>query len=731
MRHEKPFLSYLLSRVVVQTVLVLAIVVFGFLLVDNYVVRWDLTEDRRFSISDASHELAASLEDPLTIRAYFSDNIPERIQPFQRQVFDILSEYEAHGGGRIKIERHDPNESSAAASEASNYGVRPIELHVYGATEASALQVYGSIVLIYRDKSSEVINIAERYPQGFEGLSVLEYEISSKIWELTHDKPKLGLTGHLERPGGRPGMPPQFGGGQPRPEFTQLRRMLGEAFEVEELDLDQEEPDPETVPLLLVVRPREFSDVAVFRLDQYLMKGGRVLMFVTQGLIDETPWGQRQFTYTPFKTGLDGWLEHQGLRVPNEFVCQLGNAIPIRIETVQDLGFGPMKVIVPAANWFWPVFGAEDAIDRNNPATQTLKSVALLWPHPVDILSNKLGDKTASTLVRSHENESWRWKETARIDRRHLGRADAPSPSDFTSSAVAVALEGTFRSYFADKPVPPSLTRAPDEEEAPADDDAAGDEKDEAGGGEEEEGEKEAEEAGDEEEAEEAGEEEAEEAGEEEAEEAGEEEAEEAGEEEKADEAEEEEGSEEAGEEEGSEEAGEEGGTEQRGDEEEAEASKPAKGPDVVEASREPTQLVVVGNAFFISDLWLDPRQADRVLLALNLVDWLARSKALIALRAKRYANRALIDEDYKKDLESLRQRFDEGEMDETTFSTEVDRARDRQKARWNRSRGLNILVPCFLVLFGGAVVWILRAAARGRVSVPVSVPPESLRHGE
>ena len=95
-----PFTKYVLNRVVIQTLLVLGIVIFGFLLVSGQVIRWDLTEDDRFTISEASHRLAGELQDPLTVRAYFSAEVPPRYEPLQQQVFDILAEYEAHGGGR-------------------------------------------------------------------------------------------------------------------------------------------------------------------------------------------------------------------------------------------------------------------------------------------------------------------------------------------------------------------------------------------------------------------------------------------------------------------------------------------------------------------------------------------------------------------------------------------------------------------------------------------------------
>jgi len=434
MARERQFYEYVIAKVVIRTVLLLLVLVFGFLAVDNWVARWDLTEDQRFSISPASHAIAASLEDPLTIRAYFSGRIPEWIQPMQRQVFDILAEYEAHGSGRIKVERYDPLESASAKSEAASYGIRESQIAVREATGVSAQQVYGSIVLIYGDRAPQVINIAERYPEGYDGLSVLESELSGKIWELSHEKPKLGLTGYLEREGrGNP----MTGMQQPRPEFNEIRSKLGSTFEIEDVDLDREDLDPKKVPLLLLIRPKELTDVAVFRLDQYLMKGGRVLCFITEGVLDQG-W-DRRFTFEPFKTGLEGWLEHHGLRVPNEFVLHFYNANEIPVPRVVP-ELGNMQVNVGVPNWFWPIIGLDDAYDRDNPAVQQLKSVDLYWPHPVDVLDNKLDGKKATVLIRSHAAESWRWKELNRIDMRSLSQEeDGPSRGDLMSSPVAVA----------------------------------------------------------------------------------------------------------------------------------------------------------------------------------------------------------------------------------------------------------------------------------------------------
>jgi ABC-type uncharacterized transport system involved in gliding motility auxiliary subunit len=670
MARERHFTHYLLHKVVLRTALLLGIMSFGFLAVQNKVVRWDLTEDKRFSISPASHRIAASLEDPLTIRAYFSDKIPDRIVPLQRQVFDILAEYEAHGNGKIKVERYDPIESATAKGEAESYGVRPVRLEVVEGTDASYIETWGSIVLIYGDRASEVINIAGRYPDGYRGLSVLEPEISRTIWQLTHDRGKIGLAGYMEREGGGH---PMMGMRQPTPEYNGFRTKLGESFEIEDVDLDRADIDPAKIPLLVLVRPRELSDVALFRLDQYVMKGGRVLAFVTQGVIDESPYGT--FTYAPFKTGLDGWFEHVGLRVPNEFVLHYRHALPIEVEgRTVETPLGPAREIRRSPNWFWPLFSAEkDAFDKDNPAVQPLKGVSLWWVHPVEVLESKLGEKHATVLVRSHEAESWRWKNLQRVDRRELREeADGPSPTDFTSTPVAVAVEGTFTSYFADRPVPPSLTKVPEKKDggeeppAPQDGDAEGPEKPEGGAD---------------------------------------------GEPPK---------------DEGAEGEAPAGGTTPA---KEAAAS----GPEVVKTGVRPTQLVVVGNAFFFCDSLIGPRaeRAEEVaLLALGLVDWLAGSADLIAVRAKHFDDRKLVDRSDER-LKELQEKVQSGDLSVEEARRQMQSTEDEQRAERKRSRWLNIILPCFVIAFGGAIVWVVRAATRaGRAKVPPPVPPTSLAEG-
>jgi ABC-2 type transport system permease protein len=644
---RKPFGPYLIQKVLLQTVFVLGIIGFSWAIIQDTVLRWDLTEDQRFSISEASHKIAAELPDRLTIRAYFTEKLPERVVPYYRQVMDILDEYEAVSGGKIKVEQFDPSENSAIRNEAEGYGIQPVDLFILEATARKKVVTWGSIVLLYRDKKSEIINIARRYPQGYEGLSGLEYELSSRIWQLTNDKPTLGITGHLASPppGGNP-MNPMAN--QPRPMFQGLRSLLGDAFRIEDVDLNQAQPDPAEIPCLMVVRPKDFNEIQTFRLDQYLMKGGRVIVFVTQGELAPGMMGQGM-RLDPFKTGLEEWLSFHGLRVPNEVVMHRYTAFEQPRRTQTPLGVIPVATPAPC----FPIVTRkmEGCFDDENPATHALRSALFLWPHPVELLEGKIdAGVTATVLVQSDERQSWRWKDMNRLDGNQILdgiESGKDTPTKFYASPLIVGLDGTFDSFYKDRPVPPSL--ASEGSDAPG---------------------------------------------------------------------------------EGSDEGEDEGD----GEKKDGDAEKKAKGPDVIQRSQ-PTNLVVVGNALFISDMTLANggesevgRQASQV--AFNLVDWLARSSDLIALRAKKYSNRKLRDA-VEETLGDLEKEYDEGKITLDEFKARLTEAEDVQKAERKAARRNNILLPSALVVFAGLIVLVIRVSRRStNRDVPTAVAPPSAAAG-
>ncbi len=97
------FLRYVVGRVVMPTLLVLGSLIFGYFLIERSSLRWDLTEDQRYTVSDGTRRLVASLSDRLTIRAYFSVDLPPQVKPLERYIFDILEEFVVPSNGKIVL----------------------------------------------------------------------------------------------------------------------------------------------------------------------------------------------------------------------------------------------------------------------------------------------------------------------------------------------------------------------------------------------------------------------------------------------------------------------------------------------------------------------------------------------------------------------------------------------------------------------------------------------------
>ena len=378
----------------------------------------------------------------------------------------------------------------------------------------------------------------------------------------------------------------------------------------------------------MVVRPKEFNDVQQYRLDQYMMKGGRVLMFITLGELAPDMMG-RGHQLKQFKTGLEDWLEHHGVRVPAEIVahesaCEL-------VQGQSRARDGQVQLVLIPVH-LWPIITREmeGCLDQENPAVQKIRGMRLFWPHPVELLDSKIAESVESTvLVRSHGKESWRWKDLTRVGIVEVWegvKSGVDRASKRYSSPLIVALDGEFESYYASNPVPPAL-------------------------GEPEEGEAE------------------------------------------------------------------------NGEEPQTET------PEVTKKSSR-TQLVVVGNSLFISDLLLgggranDDRTIQAAQVAFNLVDWLARAPELIALRAKKFSDRTLIDM-VEDELKEIEKELEQGDITREELQQRMTDAQDAQKAERKKWRWLNTIIPCGIILLAGMGVWILRLARRAAGGgIPDAVAP-------
>ena len=243
-----------------------ALVIIGLILVVvnlaglNLFGRLDLTDDKVYSLSDASISILENLQDPVTVLAYFTDDLPTPYSSNRRFLKDKLDDYRAYGGALFEYRFEDPNDDEELRQQAAENQIPPVQIQVIEADNVQLKNAYMGVVIQYGGST-------ERIPV-IQDLSRLEYDISSAIRRLTRtDVPKVGfLSGHGE---------PELEAAMPV-----LLQSLQANYEVETVTGNGDLGD---LDALLVVAPRDSISESTRRaIDNYIMDGGKVGFLLNQ-----------------------------------------------------------------------------------------------------------------------------------------------------------------------------------------------------------------------------------------------------------------------------------------------------------------------------------------------------------------------------------------------------------------------------------------------------------------
>ena len=263
------------------------IVVLIALVLVNYVLglgkqRVDLTRDRLFSLSDGTRKILANLKDPVTIKFYYTqgdETIPIQVRTFAKRTEDLLAEYRQAASGKIIIEKLNPQPDSDAEDAATVDGVD-------GQVGPNGDRFYLGLVVVQGDQKAALPSLSADRER------LMEYDLTRAIARITtKEKPVIGVMTPLPVTGNP--MAAMMGQGQPQPPQIFYSEMEKD-YKVERVSLDAEEIKPE-IKTLLVIHPRGISDQAQYAIDQFILRGGRLIAFVDpHAYLDQIP-GMPQF----------------------------------------------------------------------------------------------------------------------------------------------------------------------------------------------------------------------------------------------------------------------------------------------------------------------------------------------------------------------------------------------------------------------------------------------------
>ncbi len=260
--------SFLFSLGGVIVVLVIAVAVN--LIAGRLNWRVDATEDKVFTLSEGTKRILEGLESQVTVRYYVSrdnNSMPVILRAYGERVEDLLEEYEKLSNGKVDVQvlatRPDSDEADSAALD--GVAAQQIDLTdtIYFGLSFTCVDQKTAIPFLSPDRES-----------------LLEYDLTRAISEVsTFERKKIGVMSSIEILGSAAPMMMNPAMAPPQQEPWVVMQELQNLFEVVELEFNGE-PVPDDIDVLVIVHPSNLAPASEFQLDQFLLRGGDMIVFL-------------------------------------------------------------------------------------------------------------------------------------------------------------------------------------------------------------------------------------------------------------------------------------------------------------------------------------------------------------------------------------------------------------------------------------------------------------------
>lgn len=407
-----------------------------------------------------------NLEEPVRVKLFFSSAL-EDVAPQLRmdglmeapsRIESIVDELNGKYYGKVAFTRLDPTADQSLDEQVARYNILTLrwpsmkdrsgnEVLAPGHASAGIVVEWGdtfeSLPLI------RVINLPLFGTQyQLADLEGLEEQLGELIDDVIDINKKIGyLSDHGTPPMGRmpqiPNMPQQ------QDALGNFNGLLSETYSINNVRLKDGEI-PEGIDCLIIAGPREpLSDYALFQIDQFLMEGKSLAIFLDsfEEIMPSQEQGWDSYNrgpvYRPINSGLEKLLNHYGVGMKKSYVLDK-KCFEQRLPQMYGGGKRPI--------YYAPIIQS-GKINRDLPFLHNIKALITLKSSPVELKTDALESSGLwSATLFSSSDESWEM--SGRIDLNPWAMQPPTSPGEMESRPLAVLVEGEFPSYFAGKEVP-------------------------------------------------------------------------------------------------------------------------------------------------------------------------------------------------------------------------------------------------------------------------------------
>ncbi|QIP17412.1 gliding motility-associated ABC transporter substrate-binding protein GldG [Spirosoma aureum] len=405
--------------------------------------RLDLTQEKRYTLSDATQTLLANLPDDVHVDVYLTGDLPPAFKRLENAVRETLDEFQAEAAKKITYRFIDPDdltsveEKNKLIDKLQQRGLLPTNLVANEGGKRTEKLVFPGVVVSYKGKEAGVLLLKgnktaskeEQLNQSYEGV---EFQLATAIRKLTQtegNRRSVGLLyGHTQVPPSR---------------FADLLASVQENYDLFFIDMTKPGPIANLDAVLVPKPDRPFSEDEIFKLDQFVVKGGRALFFVDGQRVDSV---NNEGTYAqPINLGLDDLFFRWGVRINRDVVKDFYCApIPLNVGNIGDK---PNVQLVP---WrFYPLlnnFGTS-----GNPIVRNLDAVLGRFISTLDTVQSAGIQKTPLLLTSQYTKIL---KAPALISYNEARQQPDPKTYNDGVQIIGCLLEGKFQSLFTNRILP-------------------------------------------------------------------------------------------------------------------------------------------------------------------------------------------------------------------------------------------------------------------------------------
>lgn len=430
----------------IQPLLAIPILVLIAIMSNFFFTKFDLTDDKRFTLTDPSITMLENVDEVMDITILLGEDLPANYARLRDATQELLDDFRSYSGW-IEYNFESPMEGTDEEVQKNiealgKQVITPVSIQIPGIDSRELKYIYPYALITYKGRSSR-INLLENLDPGMSEQGALSKSINLLEFKFTNVIQKLEASF-------RPILTYTVGHGELEPlQFADLRKTLSTSFDVGGLNLDSLTTISPNVDVLLIPKPRNaFSEKDLFKIDQFVMNGGKIIWAIDiMDMSIDSIAAQRGAPYIsselPSAEGIGNLLFKYGLRVrPSNFIFDVESTrIPLQSGTQGNM---PKFDLFP---WFYhPIISPKSA----HPIVNGLDRINMYFPTVID---TTVGVRTnlrkevllsSSTYTRIRPNTHRFSFEEVNINPKNLEFNTPEQP-------VAVLLEGTFPSAYRNR----------------------------------------------------------------------------------------------------------------------------------------------------------------------------------------------------------------------------------------------------------------------------------------